>query len=197
MSQGHHITFPGDALSPEAIHKSRESLFAAITSWARPRGYAFTTGKSLKTSNGRTKVIYACDCNQALPTTSTARQHRSCSQRTGCKFSVWAKESLDGNAWVLSHRPGEEFGEHNHLPSPDASAHPAHRQLNEKDAAVISSLTIAVTTPRNIRTYLHNNSDTIATQQYIYNRIAVTRRDLREGQSSIQALVNQMQEKGF
>jgi hypothetical protein len=32
MSQGHHITFPGDALPPEAIYESRELLFAAINS---------------------------------------------------------------------------------------------------------------------------------------------------------------------
>jgi hypothetical protein len=104
---------------------------------------------------------------------------------------------LDGNAWALSHRPGQEFSQHNHLPSPDASAHPAHRQLNEKDAAVVSNLTIAGVTPRDIRTYLHNNSDTLATQQDIYNRIAATRRDLREGQSGIQALVDHTQEEGF
>ena len=181
MSQGHRITFPGDALPPEAFYESRESLFASINSWARPRGYAFTTGKSLKASSGRTKVIYACDRNKAPPSASTARQRRTCSRRSGCKFSVWAKESLDGNSWVLSHRPGEEFSQHNHIPSPDASAHPAHRQLNEKDAAVVSNLTIAGATPRDIRTYLHNNSDTLATQQDIYNRIAATRRDLREG----------------
>ncbi|KAF6522160.1 hypothetical protein HZS61_013688 [Fusarium oxysporum f. sp. conglutinans] len=81
----------------------------------------------------------------------------------------------------------KEYAHHNHPPSPGASAHPAHRQLNEGDAAIISSLTTAGAAPRDIRTYLHNSSDTLATQQDIYNRIAATRRDLREGQSSIQA----------
>jgi antitoxin component HigA of HigAB toxin-antitoxin module len=37
----------------------------------------------------------------------------------------------------------------------------------------------------------------LATQQDIYNRIAATKRDLREGQSSVQALVNQLDKEGF
>ncbi|KAG6996807.1 PKS-NRPS hybrid synthetase [Fusarium oxysporum f. sp. conglutinans] len=197
MDQSHRLAFPDDALPPEGIYKSRESLLAAINSWAKPRGYAFTTGKSLKTSSGRIKVIFACDRNKLPPSTSITRQRRTCSRRTGCKFSVLAKQSLDGNTWVLSHRPDKEYAHHNHPPSPDASAHPAHRQLNERDAAIISSLTTAGAAPRDIRTYLHNSSDTLATQQDIYNRIAATRRDLREGQSSIQALVDQLQGEGF
>jgi hypothetical protein len=44
---------------------------------------------------------------------------------------------------------------------------------------------------------VHNHSDTLATQRDIYNRIAATRRDLREGQSSIQALVDQLYSEGF
>ncbi|KAG6989701.1 PKS-NRPS hybrid synthetase [Fusarium oxysporum f. sp. conglutinans] len=197
MDQSHRLAFPDDTLPPEGIYESRESLLAAINSWAKPRGYAFTTGKSLKTSSGRIKVIFACDRNKLPPSTSTTRQRRTCSRRTGCKFSVLAKQSLDGNTWVLSHRPDKEYAHHNHPPSPDASAHPAHRQLNERDAAIISSLTTAGAAPRDIRTYLHNSSDTLATQQDIYNRIAATRRDLREGQSSIQALVDQLQGEGF
>ena len=63
--------------------------------------------------------------------------------------------------------------------------------------AIIADMTTAGAAPRDIRTYLHNNSDTIATQQDLYNRIAATRRDLREGQSSIQALVDQMHDEGF
>ncbi|KAJ3455461.1 hypothetical protein MRS44_016943 [Fusarium solani] len=86
---------------------------------------------------------------------------------------------------------------HNHPPSEDPSAHPAHRRFEEQDAATISNLAISGTTPRDIRTYLHTHSETLATQRHIYNRIAETRRDLREGQSSIQALVDQLHREGF
>ncbi|KJZ68621.1 hypothetical protein HIM_11991 [Hirsutella minnesotensis 3608] len=190
-------TFGDDALPPEGTYESRESLLSAINSWAKPRGYAFTTGKSTKTPNGRVKIVFACDRNKLPPSTFIERKRHTCSRRAGCKFSVLAKQSLDGSTWALRHRPDKECAQHNHPPSSDASVHPAHRQLNERDAAVISNLTTAGTAPRDIRTYLHNNSDTLATQQDVYNRIAATRRDLREGQSSIQALVDQLREEGL
>ena len=108
-----------------------------------------------------------------------------------------AKQSLDGATWVLSHRPGLDFSLHNHPPSEDPSAHPAHRHLTGGDSRVISSLAAAGAAPREIRTYLRNNSTTLTTQKDIYNRIGAARRDLREGQSSIQALVDQLHEEGF
>ncbi|RKK51097.1 hypothetical protein BFJ69_g17956 [Fusarium oxysporum] len=189
--------FPNDVLPPEGTYDSREALLLAINSWAKPRGYAFTTGKSSKTPNGRVKVVFACDRNKPPPSASVERTRRTCSRGTGCKFSVLAKQSLGGNSWVLSHRPSQEYALHNHPPSEDPSAHPAHRQLKENDFKAISSLTASGAAPREIRTYFYNNSDTLATQKDIYNRIAATRRDLCEGQSSIQALVDHLNREGF
>jgi hypothetical protein len=190
-------TFPDDVLPPEGIYDSREALLLSINSWAKLRGYAFTTGKSSKTPNGRVKVVFACDRNKPPPSASAERTRRTCSRGTGCKFSVLAKQSLGGDSWVLSHRPSQEHVVHNHPPSGDPSAHPAHRQLKENDIKAISSLTASGAAPREIRTYLQKYSDTLATQKDIYNRIAATRRDLCEGQSSIQALVDQLSREGF
>ena len=50
--------FVDDVLPPEGIYSSRESLFEAINSWAKPRGYAFTTGKSTIEKTGRWTIIY-------------------------------------------------------------------------------------------------------------------------------------------
>lgn len=187
----------GDALPREGIYESREALLADINSWAKPRGYAFTTGKSTKTPSGRVKVVYACDRNKKPPSSSEGRVRRTSSRRTNCKFSVLAKQSLDGSTWVLTHRPDAECARHNHPPSADPSAHPAHRRFKEQDATTISKLAISGTAPREIGSYLHNHSDTLATQRDIYNRIAATRRNLREGQSSIHALVDQLHREGF
>jgi hypothetical protein len=155
--------FVEDVLPPEGIYKSCEALLTAINSWAKPRGYAFTTGKSTKTPNGRVKVVYACDRNKQPPSSSAERVRRTSSRRTGCKFSVLAKESRDGSTWVLSHRPDKECAKHNHPPSEHPSAHPAHRRFEEQDAATVSNLAMSGTTPRDIRTYLHNHSETLAT----------------------------------
>jgi hypothetical protein len=189
--------FPDDVLPSEGVYDSCELLLAAINSWAKPRGYAFTTGKSSKSPNGRVKVVFACDRNGQPPNAAIERKRRTCTRGTGCKLSVLAKQSLDGSSWVLSHRPGQEFGLHNHAPSEDPCAHPAHRHLTGDDIRVVSSLAASGAAPREIRTYLYNNSVTLATQKDIYNRIGAARRDLREGQSSIQALVDQLHEEGF
>jgi hypothetical protein len=97
----------------------------------------------------------------------------------------------------LTHRPDGECAKHNHPPSEDPSAHPAHRRFEEQDATAVSNLATSGIPPREIRSYLHNNSDSLATQRDVYNQIAATKRNLREGQSSIQALVDQLHEEGF
>ncbi|PWI63964.1 hypothetical protein PCL_01917 [Purpureocillium lilacinum] len=100
--------FADDALPPEGVYDSREALFKAINEWAKPRGYAFTTGKSSKTPNGRVKIVYACDRNRLPPSHAVERVRRTASRKTGCKFSVLAKESLDRSTWTLGHRPDKE-----------------------------------------------------------------------------------------
>jgi hypothetical protein len=51
--------------------------------------------------------------------------------------------------------------------------------------------------PREIRSYLHAQSNTNATQQDIYNCIAQGKRELVKGQSSIHALANELDNEGF
>ncbi|KAF6527905.1 hypothetical protein HZS61_008207 [Fusarium oxysporum f. sp. conglutinans] len=60
---------------------------------APPRGYAFVIKRSSKTANGRTHVIFNCDRGAGrIPSLSDRRQ--TTTRRTGCLFSVLAKESL-------------------------------------------------------------------------------------------------------
>jgi hypothetical protein len=134
--------FPDDVLPPEGIYESRAALFTAANAWAKPRGYAFTTGKSTKTPNGRTKVTVACDRTRQPPNPLTDRRRRTSSRVTGYKFSVLAKESPDKNTWVLVHRPGKEYAQHNHLPSEDPSTHPIHRLLQKEEISTISNLAV-------------------------------------------------------
>src|SRR5947208_3143541 len=90
-------TFPDDILPPEEIYESRKSLLTAINTWAKPRGYAFITGKSYKTPAGRMKVVFVCDRNRLPPSISIERIRYTLSRGIGCKFSVLAKQSLDGD----------------------------------------------------------------------------------------------------
>jgi hypothetical protein len=189
--------FPDDCLPSECDYESRDALFAAINAWAAPRGYAFTTGKSSKTPSGRWKVTYACDRFCKPPDALKERQRKTTTRGTSCLFSVLAIESLDKSIWSLRHRPDKRFSLHNHAPSQHPSAHPSHRKLSKEDTAKLSSLSDAGVAPKEIRTFFRQNSDSLATQQDIYNKLAATRREICEGQSSIVALVNQLDNEEF
>ena len=169
-------TFPDDCLPPECDYESREALFAAINAWAAPRGYAFTTGKSLKSPSGKWKVIYTCDRFCKPPNALKERQRKTTTRGTGCQFSVLAKESLDKSIWSIRYRPDKCFSQHNHAPSQHPSAHPSLRQLSKEDTIKLSSLSNAGIAPKEIQTFLRQNSDSLATQQDIYNQIADTKK---------------------
>ena len=188
--------FPDDCLPPEGEYESRDALIKAINIWASTRGYAFITGRSTKEKTNRRTITYACDRFYHPPKSSTERQRKSTTRATSCQFSVLAKETQHG-AWVLRHRPDKKFAVHNHEPSPHPSAHPAHRTLLKEDMAKLTSLSNAGIPAKNIRTYIRENTDSITTQQDIYNCITDVRRDTCEGQSSIHALADQLYKEGF
>nr|QBR95890.1 transposon MULE transposase [Fusarium oxysporum f. sp. vasinfectum]QBR95892.1 transposon MULE transposase [Fusarium oxysporum f. sp. vasinfectum]QBR95894.1 transposon MULE transposase [Fusarium oxysporum f. sp. vasinfectum]QBR95896.1 transposon MULE transposase [Fusarium oxysporum f. sp. vasinfectum]QBR95898.1 transposon MULE transposase [Fusarium oxysporum f. sp. vasinfectum] len=172
------IPFPDDAMPPEGQYSSREELVTAINAWAAPRGYAFSVKSSVVTPSGRTRVIYSCDRGAGkAPKVKPAneRKRKTTTRRTGCQFSIAAKESLCKTVWSLTHRPGPGFDRHNHEPSFSERAHPVHRHLSSPDRSTVHKLSNAGIEPRKIQSYLHLNSDTLATQQDIYNYIAQDR----------------------
>ncbi|KJZ68317.1 hypothetical protein HIM_12292 [Hirsutella minnesotensis 3608] len=197
--------FPADCLPPEGEFDSRDALFAAINAWAAPRGYAFTTGRSRKKAKGRPTVTYACDragrpgAHRGQGDKPMEQKRQTSTRITGCQFSINAKQDPEGANWHVKHRPGSQFAVHNHEPSQHISAHPTLRALSVSDETTISDLTQAGIAPRDIRTYLRQNSSSAgaATQQDIYNCIAKSKRALCEGQSTIQALANELDNQGF
>ena len=191
--------FPDDCLPPECDYESREALFAAINAWAAPRGYAFTTGRSTKWTSGRQKVTYTCDRSCKPPNALRERQRKTATRGTGCLFSVLATESVDKSIWSLHHRPDTHFSLYNHAPSLHPSAHPSLCQLSlsKEDITQLLSLTVAGIAPKEIQIILRQNPDSLAIQQDIYNRIKATRRELCKGQSSISALIDQLNREGF
>ena len=195
--------FPNDALPPEGQYNSQEELRTAINAWAAPRGYAFTIARSRKTPNGRRVVIFNCDRGPGVSPPPSApkapgKQHRqTTTRRTGCTFSVIAKESLCQTIWSLKHRPGARFDQHNHEPSIDPVAHPTHRHLSGPEVSTVRQLSSAGIGAKEIRSYLLMTSKTLATQRDIYNYIAEGKRALAKGQSNIHALTDQLESEGF
>ena len=161
-----------------------------------PRGYAFTTQRSVRESNGFLKVYYACDRSRRLPSSGALREgkRKTTSRSTNCPFfSVLAKESSEG--WTLKYRPGSHFSLHNHEPSFHPSAHPVHRQLSG-GTSQLAALSDAGLAPKEIQTVVRL-SGSLATRQDIYNQIAEVRRDSRQGESPVHALANQLEQEGF
>ena len=70
------------------------------------------------------------------------RQRRTATRKTGCQFSVIAREGID-TQWELRHRPskpGTEYGIHIHPSSQSISSHPAHRKLAQAEINQARSL---------------------------------------------------------
>lgn len=197
QSQDSQRQFPADCLPPEREYSTRDAAYKALNAWAAARGYAFVTRRSHKETSGRVSVTYTCDRACRPPDASESRKRQTSTRGTGCQFSVLAKQSLDKTTWAVKHRPDGRFAVHNHEPSWHQSAHPVHRVLSSTEKATIGDLTNAGVAPKDIRTHLRQHSDTIATQQDIYNRIAESKRSLCEGQSTMQAFANQLDEQGF
>ncbi|KAJ3453177.1 hypothetical protein MRS44_018832 [Fusarium solani] len=77
------------------------------------------------------------------------------------------------------------------------TAHPVLRRLSKDDKSTISNLTKAGISSKEIRTYMRQHSNSIATQKDISNSIAEARRSSRFGQNTMHALINQLDQEGF
>lgn len=124
----------------------------------------FVTGRSTKEKTGRRIVTFTCDRGRRLDNRLQSRQRKTTIRSTGCHFSVLAKQSLDTTTWTLRHRPDRRFATYNHEPSWHQSAHPVYRSLSDTDRSTIRSLTNAGVAPKDIRTYIRQNSNAIVTQ---------------------------------
>lgn len=183
-------------MPPVGSCKSRESLYAYINKWAESRGYAFVTGRSTVEKNGLRTVTYTCDRACKPADVSKKRRRKTSTRGTGCQFSVLSKE-CPGGSWGVKHR-NPEFHHHNHPPSPHPAAHPAHRQLGKVEKECISTLLSTRAAPKDVQIYMREQGITsFATRQDIQNCISQTRRDICEGQSTIHALITQLNNEGF
>src|SRR4030081_4015577 len=91
------VSPPADAsdaltLPPLATYPSKEALFEAIQSWAKPRGYAFTISRSSRLKSGRQKVTYACDRYPLILPPPIQAIRKTQTRGTGCLFSIIAAE---------------------------------------------------------------------------------------------------------
>jgi hypothetical protein len=189
------ITLEPLACPPLAIYSTREALFEAIQSWSKLRGYAFTVGKSLR-KKGRQKVYYVCD--RCPPTPLPKERIRGTQTRgTGCLFSVIALEKASGE-WELKYRPEPQYNIHNHLPSQSPISHPSHRHLSTEVKNIAQTFFSAGIQPRQTLTFLRQaDPSTLIQPRDLYNQNAAFRREIQQGKSSTEALIQHLQESGI
>ena len=184
------------ALPPLAVYPTREVLYEAIQSWAKPRGYAFTGGRGKKVSSGRTKAYYLCDrCPPILPPRERIRDTQT--RGTGCLFSVIALEKASGEC-ELKYPPEVQYNTHNHLPSQSPSAHPSHRYISIQTKNIAQSFFLAGIQPQQTPTFIRQvDSTTLVQPRDIYNQNAAFRRDIQQGKSATEALIQHLQKSGI
>src|SRR6266566_2158677 len=90
--------FPDDYLPPEGFFESHRALFESINTYAKLRGYTFTTNKSTTKKTRKTTVTYACNRSRRQPDDNRIRQKkkRTTTRITEYPFSVLVKETSDG-----------------------------------------------------------------------------------------------------
>ena len=121
------------SLPPEGEYPTFNALFDACQTWSLPRGYAFTTTRSVKKPGSlRAKVYVSCDRVHKVKNRENIRTRQYGTRGTGCQFGVLAVENITQTGWELKHRPDSKFGRHNHAPSTDPAAHPSHRKMPPK-----------------------------------------------------------------
>jgi hypothetical protein len=180
------------ALPPLAIYPTKEALFEAIQSWSKLRGYAFTITRSLKKKQ-RQKVYYTCDRCPPIPL-PRERIRDTQTRGTGCLFSVIALEKVSGE-WELKYRPEAQYNTHNHLPSQSPTAHPSHRQLSIQAKNTAQSFFKAGIQPRQTLTFLRQADPTTLIQpRDLYNQNAAFRREIQQGKSTTEALIQHLEE---
>jgi hypothetical protein len=129
-------------LPPEATYGSREELYSSIQAWAAQYKYAFCISRSTRVHRGsRTRILYSCDRYGPPPPADRpqVRKRNTTTRKTGCQFSIIALEHT-ATQWEVRHRPGEEYGIHNHPPSQAISSHPTHRKLTQDEINQARSL---------------------------------------------------------
>lgn len=116
------------AAPPEAVYPDVDTAFDEIQAHAREHGYAFRRHQMRPT-----RRVFACDragkydSKGKDPNTHSSKQRKNTgSKKCECLMKVELRLDKLSNQWSLRVLKSE----HNHGPSVDPSAHPAHRLPN-------------------------------------------------------------------
>ncbi|POV96651.1 hypothetical protein PSHT_15033 [Puccinia striiformis] len=166
---------------------SKDALFAFCQNWAKVRGYAVATGHSARGKN----VYIQCDRSGEYRGVVPSISGRNTStMKVECPFLLYGATSTSQKVTNKSWRLEIRHGDHNHEPSPVASAHAAHRLLQPGQLKEVGRLRKSNLKPAQILLQLRTaDPNTLATNRTISNALQKQRREELDGKTPIEALL--------
>ncbi|KNE94806.1 hypothetical protein PSTG_11817 [Puccinia striiformis f. sp. tritici PST-78] len=180
----------GEKLDPPPVSVtfvSKDALFAFCQNWAKVRGYAVATGHSARGKN----VYIQCDRSGEYRGVVPSISGRNTStMKVECPFLLYGATSTSQKVTNKSWRLEIRHGDHNHEPSPVASAHAAHRLLQPGQLKEVGRLRKSNLKPAQILLQLRTaDPNTLATNRTISNALQKQRREELDGKTPIEALL--------
>ena len=186
------------SLPPEARFESFEALkwAAQAQAHALAASYAFVTGKG-DTRNGRR--IKHLDCKRAgnyrgkgAPTHEDRVRDRK-SVKSGCQFSIKARERADG-LWDLTYRSGPRYCQHNHPPA-DRGTFAVDRRLSDAQRkTLITNFQAGVAARQTAATLRQEDPNLRISHRDLYNITAKIGRARQQGYSPSEGLILELEQ---
>ncbi|POV97591.1 hypothetical protein PSTT_14978 [Puccinia striiformis] len=180
----------GEKLDPPPVSVtfvSKDALFAFCQNWAKVRGYAVATGHSARGKNVYIQCDRSGEYRGVVP--SISGQNTS-TMKVECPFLLYGATSTSQKVTNKSWRLEIRHGDHNHEPSPVASAHAAHRLLQPGQLKEVGRLRKSNLKPAQILLQLRTaDPNTLATNRTISNALQKQRREELDGKTPIEALL--------
>src|SRR6266480_3846656 len=126
---------------PEATYNNLNQAKEAVQKWARQEGYAVVELRSKKSEHRdldmrvKCKVWMICD-KGGKPQLLADTLRNTGMRKTDCPFQLTITRNHVMTKWTVT----ISNSEHNHGPSGNASAHPAHRKRDLKELNLIKSM---------------------------------------------------------
>ncbi|KAI7933256.1 hypothetical protein MJO29_016940 [Puccinia striiformis f. sp. tritici] len=187
----------GEPMEPPLVTRfmTKETLLRFCQLWAKTHCYAISKSHSAAEKN----VYIRCDRGGIYEGKKTNRSGRkTASSKTNCPFklkgSIPTSKKIMNKTWTLEVCEGT----HNHGPSPGASSHAAHRQLQPEQVTELRGLFKSNVKPAQMLLQLRTSDDqTLATNKTITNMLQKFRREDLDGKTPVKALVHVLKETNW
>jgi len=171
-----------------------QALQDAVNEHTKAHGYAVSRAQGKKNKKGEYRR-YRFYCDRGRFTESRAIVRKASTRKTACGYQATAKLTDEG--WVFYPHEDPSRREHNHPPSLDPSAHPAHRKVTSPVKRVIKQLSssYAIKTRETATILRQEFPGKHFTRKDIHNQRAYLRAEEMDGYSASAAVIRAFEEE--